>query len=169
MKKHRIISALIIMTILTAVTVPVSVWSSEPFKVPKIDGIVVDESLPTLKSVLDHYINALGGREAMEKLTSRICTGQFVEDMPSRQPPVKNNSALKAVAEVPDRWIVSLNLSNGTKQNGYDGKTGWRQNPDRIEIDNRMRRSWMGFLFNPQGPLRIDEYYTGMREKGATR
>jgi caffeoyl-CoA O-methyltransferase len=150
------------------VTIAAPVWSQDSMAspIPKIEGIIADKSLPALKTVLDRYIEALGGRETIMKLTSRICTGQFVEDMSSRQPPVNNHCALKAAAEIPDRWIVSLTLSNGTEKNGYDGKTGWKQNPDRIEIDNRMGQSWMGFLFNPQGPLRIDEYYPGMHLTG---
>ncbi len=119
--------------------------------------------VPPLDVIVDDYIRALGGREAIKKLKTRKITGLYIDDLSSREPPVHNEHPLEAYAEAPDKWMIKLDLPNGTEQNGYDGETGWKVNPDRIEKDSRMRRSWLGFILNPQGPLHIHEYFGDMQ------
>lgn len=139
---------------------------------PRMDVVVGSkivatyEALSTLVRILERYIHALGGRTVIEKLTTRTCTGKYITDLPSWKPPVKETAPLKAYAKTPDRWVTILNVPEGTEQNGFDGKVGWKQNPDRIEIDSRMSRSWMGYLINPQGPLYITDYFPGMILRG---
>jgi predicted O-methyltransferase YrrM len=134
---------------------------------PRLDVIVGEkteatfEALSTLDWLLERYIQALGGRDAIEKLTTRVCTGRFTDDLSWANPPVQTHP-LKAFAKIPDKWVTTLQLSKGTEQNGFDGRVGWKQNPDRIEKDDRMSRSWLGYLLNPQGPLYIREYFPGM-------
>jgi predicted O-methyltransferase YrrM len=138
-----------------------------PDEWPRLDIIVEDktvaafEALPTLDWILERYIQALGGRAAIEKLTTRECTGRFVDDLSWTDPPVQTRP-LKAFAKIPDKWTTTLQISKGTEQNGFDGRIGWKQNPDRIERDDRMRRSWLGFILNPHGPLFIQEYFPAM-------
>lgn len=134
---------------------------------PQLDVVVgkkiaaAFESLPNLDRLLERYIQTLGGRTAIEKLTSRVCSGKFVDDLSWTDPPVQANP-LEALAKIPDKWVMTLKISKGTEQNGFDGRIGWKVNPDRIERDSRMSRSWLGYLLNPQGPLYIREYFPGM-------
>ena len=138
-----------------------------PDEWPHLDVVVGEktaaafEALPTLDRILERYIQALGGREAIEKLRTRACTGRYVDDLSWADPPVQSYP-LKALAEVPDRWVITLHGSKGIEQNGYDGRMGWKLNADRIEREDRMIRSWLGFILNPQGPLYIQEYFPGM-------
>jgi len=138
-----------------------------PDEWPRLDVVVGEkiaaafEALPTLDWVLERYIQALGGRAAIEKLKTRVCTGRLVDDLSWADPPVQTHP-LKALAEVPDKWVMTLEVSKGTEQNGFDGRMGWKLNPDRIERDGRMSRSWLGYVLNPQGPLRIRDYFPGM-------
>lgn len=119
------------------------------------------EALSTLDYILERYIQALGGRAAIEKLTTRMCTGRFVDDLSWTDPPVQTHP-LEALAKIPDRWVTTIQVSKGIEQNGFDGRIGWKVNPDRIERDDRMSRSWLGYLLNPQGALTIREYFPGM-------
>lgn len=134
---------------------------------PRLDVIVGEKTeatfkaLSTLDWLLERYIQALGGRVAIEMLKTRVCTGKFIDDLSEADPPVQAYP-LKAFAKIPDKWITTLQVSKGTEQNGYDGSIGWKQNPDRIEKDDRMSRSWLGYLLNSQGPLYIREYFPGM-------
>jgi len=138
-----------------------------PDEWPRLDVVVgekteaVFEALPTLDWVLKRYIQALGGRAAIEKLKTRVCTGQLVDDLSWTDPPVQTHP-LKALAEVPDKWVMTLEVPKGTEQNGFDGQMGWKLNPDRIERDDRMSRSWLGYVLNPQGALRIQYYFPEM-------
>jgi predicted O-methyltransferase YrrM len=134
---------------------------------PRLDVIVgekteaVFKALSTLDWILERYIQALGGCDAIEELTTRVCTGKFTDDLSWADPPVQTHP-LNALAKIPDKWIITLQVSKGTEQNGFDGRIGWKQNPDRIEKDDRMSWSWLGYILNPQGPLYIKEYFPGM-------
>lgn len=138
-----------------------------PNEWPQLDVLVGKKTaasfgaLPTLDWILEKYIQALGGRAAIGKLKTRACTGRFVDDLSWTDPHLQTYP-LKALAKVPDKWVTSLRVSKGTEQNGFDGKIGWKVNPDRIERDDRMSRSWLGYLLNPQGTLRIGDYFPGM-------
>lgn len=123
------------------------------------------EELPTLNKVLDRYIEAAGGRETIARLSTRTCEGQFVDDLSWQDPRIKSY-ALEAYAQIPDLWVTLLQTEKGSEQNGYDGKFGWKLNADRIERNDRARRSWLGFLLNPQGILRIKDYFPGLRLEG---
>lgn len=134
---------------------------------PQVD-VVIDsktaatyEALSTLDHILERYIQALGGRAAIGKLRTRSCTGWFVDDLSWTDPPVQTHP-LKALAKIPDKWVTTVQVSKGVEQNGFDGKVGWKVNPDRIERDDRMSRSWLGYLLNPQGALYIRDYFPGM-------
>ncbi|UCC39326.1 MAG: class I SAM-dependent methyltransferase [Candidatus Aminicenantes bacterium] len=134
---------------------------------PQIDVVIAEdtaasfEALHTLDWILDRYIYTLGGRAAIEKLTTRVCTGRFVNDLSLTDPPLQTHP-LKAYAKIPDKWVMILQVSRGTEQNGFDGTVGWTQNPDRIERNNGMSRSWLGYILNPQGALRMLDYFPGM-------
>lgn len=134
---------------------------------PQVDVVVGEktaakfEALPTLDKILEKYIQALGGRAAIEKLTTRVCTGRFVDDLSWKDPPIQTYS-LKAYAKIPDKWLTIMKVTKGIEQSGFDGTIGWKQNPDRIEHDNRARRSWLGYLLNPQGALHIQDYFPEM-------
>ncbi len=119
------------------------------------------EALSTLDHILERYIQALGGRAAIGKLRTRTCTGRFVDALSWTDPPVQTHP-LKALAKIPDKWVTTIQVSKGIEQNGFDGRTGWKVNPDRIERDDRMSRSWLGYLLNPQGALYIRDYFPGM-------
>lgn len=134
---------------------------------PQVDVVVgkktatTFEALSTLDHILERYIQALGGRSAIEELRTRSCTGRFVDALSWTDPPVQTHP-LKALAKIPDKWVTTMQVSKGIEQNGFDGRIGWKVNPDRIERDDRMSRSWLGYLLNPQGALYIRDYFPGM-------
>jgi hypothetical protein len=82
-------------------------------------------SVPTLTAdqILDNYVNAIGGREAWEKLTTRISTGTI--DVPAM-----NLSGLVTVREkAPNRSIFTVNFNGAVFQQGFDGTVGWSADP----------------------------------------
>ncbi len=123
------------------------------------------QEIPTLHRILSKYIDAVGGREAIARLTTRVCEGRFVDDLSWQEPRIKSYT-FKAYAKIPDRWITIIDLPKGTEQNGFDGTVGWKLNPDRIEVDDNARRSWLGFLLNPQAILHIQDHFPGLRLEG---
>lgn len=112
------------------------------------------DELPTLKWILERYIQAVGGREAVERLSTRSCRGSYIY---GDSPP--NTIVLAAYAKVPDKWIMSFHSPDWTVKNGFDGTMGWRQDADRIQLVDDFSRSISGWWLNPQGPVQLQEYF----------
>jgi predicted O-methyltransferase YrrM len=115
------------------------------------------ESLPSLEGILKKYIEAIGGKEAIEKIQTRKLTGELTHDFPG-QDPQKTVLPAEVIAAAPDKWHLILKTTKGVQQMGFDGKRGWTQDDDRILIDSRQGRSRLAYLFNPQGPLHLEEF-----------
>ena len=126
------------------------------------------DSLPTLASVLERYVEALGGREAIERLESRMCRGWLVTDLPSRTPPVFEKLEMETYSALPDRWLLVGRDSSGILKNGFDGEVGWDQTLNSVKPEPRMERGKLAFLINPQGPIRIEDYFRDMTLAGTT-
>ena len=136
---------------------------------PRVEVMLEDkpaavfEALPTLERVVDTYIEALGGRDALVNVTSRKCIGQLIHDYPDQKPVLL---PVEVYAASPDKWRLILHTSKGIQQMGFDGEQGWLQNADRILIDSNQKRSKLAYLFNPQGGLQIQEYFPGLTLRG---
>jgi predicted O-methyltransferase YrrM len=121
------------------------------------------EALPTLERVVNTYIKALGGRDALVKVTSRKCRGQLIHDYPGQKPVTL---PVEIYAAIPNNWRLILHTSDGVQQMGFGGEQGWLQNADRILLDSSQERSRLAYLFNPQGALHLQEYFPGLTLKG---
>lgn len=125
----------------------------------------VFEELPTLKHILETYVRASGGRDAIEKLTTRRAVGRILL-APSESGGAGRSAAVAAYAAVPGKWYMALHMPGGLEQQGFDGETGWNQNLDRIEKKASLAVSRMAFLLNPQAPLRLQSYFPGLILRG---
>jgi predicted O-methyltransferase YrrM len=138
---------------------------------PQVDVLLDGKTIASfdkttlLDVVLEKYVQALGGHDVLERMSTRVCRGKFVHDLPWNKPP-KVVEPFEAYAKTPDKWCLVLETAKGTEQEGFDGEVGWRQNSDRIERYDSLGKSWLAFLLNPQGPLHIENYFPGMILKG---
>jgi predicted O-methyltransferase YrrM len=120
------------------------------------------EALPALPHVIDKYVDALGGRDALEKLVTRYCWGTLVHDLHWRDPPLET-VPVEIYTKTPKKWVLIKHTSEGVHRDGSDGTVGWRQGADSIERDDYLTRSKLGWLLNPQNALRIHEFYPGTK------
>ena len=67
--------------------------------------LVAEEDLPSKKEIIENYINALGGREKIEKLGTRICTGFLVKDVSWERPPY-DVVPFVATAKAPNKFMI---------------------------------------------------------------
>jgi hypothetical protein len=82
------------------------------------------EPLPAASAVLDRYIEALGGEEAIRRHQSVSWKGKFA--MPGQG--LEGDLALKAAA--PNLFRLDITAPGlGTISQGFDGKVGWSDNP----------------------------------------
>lgn len=80
--------------------------------------------LPTIDQVLDRCVDALGGRDAMEKSTSFQAKGSF--DLPA----MGTSGTVTVIAKAPNKWLMTIDVEGfGVMEMAYDGTTGWEKNP----------------------------------------
>ncbi len=124
------------------------------------------DTIPTLEEVLERHIEAVGGREALERLTTRVMTGRLVTDLPSRQPPVYESNAFAIYGKVPAKYLYVQRSARGTHRDGCDGAACWRWAAGETELDAHYdpRFAWSA---DPQNALRMWEYFPDMEVRGA--
>lgn len=82
------------------------------------------EKTAAVDAVLGKYIEAMGGKTAIEKITSRVCKGRV--EIPAMSVASDWNFQGKA----PNKQITSWQLSgSGTMADGFDGVTAWAKSP----------------------------------------
>ena len=81
--------------------------------------------LPSTQQVLEKYVLALGGREKILKITSRVMSGTFETDGVT-------NGTVTVVYKTPNLYHSVVNVNGyGVLDSGHDGKGGWEKSPDQ--------------------------------------
>ena len=79
---------------------------------------------PSADEILDHYVQAVGGRAALEKLNSRVSRGTV--ELQS----MGLNGTVEIYEQAPRKAALIMNLPGlGTIQRTFDGVGGWLQDP----------------------------------------
>jgi outer membrane lipoprotein-sorting protein len=80
--------------------------------------------LPTVDQVLDKYVQAIGGKAAVEKATTRVSKGSF------EIPAYGATGTAEIYAKAPNKSASVINVAGyGVVQDVFDGKTGWSLDP----------------------------------------
>ncbi len=118
----------------------------------EVGGALVSqfEELPTLDRVLERYLTAVGGREAILRLRARRCSG------------VHAGATFEASGDVSNRWYVAYGPPHGSHQYGFDGSVYWSRDEDSIERADGLSRSILGWWLNPRGPLSMRDLFPEM-------
>lgn len=83
-------------------------------------AMVADAKLPSLDSVLQKYVEALGGKEALTKLTTRVIKGKV--DVVG----VSRGGQMEAYQKAPNKSLTVLDVHPlGVIKQGFDGSAGW--------------------------------------------
>lgn len=94
-----------------------------PASSPKAPPAPAAPALPTVDQILDKYVQALGGKAALSKLTSRTTKGT------AEIPAANITGTLETYSKAPNKSLTIMTLPQlGLVQQGYDGTTGWSQN-----------------------------------------
>ena len=118
--------------------------------------------LPTVREILDRYVQALGGRAALEKIQTRAMKGT-VEISPMG---VKGTT--ESYAAAPDKFYTRMNLGGiGEILDSFDGKTAWTVNPlqgNRDKTGDELAQTKLNANFHRE--LNFDKLYPKMDFKG---
>jgi len=81
-------------------------------------------ALPAATQILDRYVQALGGSEALGKIDSRTITGKITS---GGQPPV----SVDVYAKAPNKRASYVHMERGDSVTAFDGTAGWLGAPGR--------------------------------------
>ena len=78
--------------------------------------------LPTVDQVLSKYVEALGGRAALEKLKTRMMKGSQIRFDGTAWP-------VEIYQAAPNKFVSIVTSPNGIVSFGFNGTAGWSRNP----------------------------------------
>ena len=80
-------------------------------------------SSPTADQIVEKYVNALGGADAMKKISSRVANGVLVFG--------GNQTPIDVITKAPNKRISISHMPNGESFTAFDGTSGWLGNTGR--------------------------------------
>ena len=75
-------------------------------------------ALPTAGQVFDKYLQAVGGADALKKITTRSQTGSLSAG-------VGHSAAVQVLSKAPNKRATAVNQLEGVSITAYDGQEGW--------------------------------------------
>jgi Photosynthetic reaction centre cytochrome C subunit len=116
---------------------------------------------PSVDDVLNQYLEALGGRAAIEQLQSRVVSGTLV----SRD----GQSMPFTIEEKGDRYRETRRSSDGPVTVGFDGTSGWTDAGGSVADLSGFPLQQALVLADLRRPLVMKERYPDLRSGRATR
>ena len=118
-------------------------------------------ALPTVDQILDRYVEALGGKAAMEKLNTRVSKGSF-------EAAQGGSGSVEIYAKAPNKNALIVDVEGmGQFRQGFDGTVGWTDNAQaglREMEGQELSVTRRSAVFH--GPLKLRELYPQMTLKG---
>jgi hypothetical protein len=150
MNVHRVLSNRTSAARLAAFTaLTASILLSQDSSAPK--------PMPSPRQVMDHYVSALGGRDAIFKHKSMTVHGKF--EVSEKGPSLDRTAYYKA-----GNMLYQVTLTNGSHyQSGFDGTVAWQLHPEKgaalsegNEIKSQQRDADMYY------PAHVLDYFSSM-------
>ncbi|MFY9690412.1 MAG: hypothetical protein WA369_13870 [Candidatus Acidiferrales bacterium] len=79
--------------------------------------------MPSVEQILNHYLDAAGGRSAWLRLTSRVTMGTI--DVPAQN----LSGTIELREKAPDRILSEIRISGVLFRQAFDGTVGWTDDP----------------------------------------
>ena len=117
--RARLSSGALLTAFLSIALLPVRVQAQETRAAnPSLEG------LPSAETILAKYVEAVGGRAAIEKFKSRISRGTI------ELPAMNVSGTIEVFEKAPNKALAVIDLSYlGIYRQGFDGATGWTEDP----------------------------------------
>src|SRR5579863_2945385 len=113
-------------------------------------------SLPNARTIVDHFVTAMGGETAFERVTSIHATGRI--EIP--QQGISGTADLLSAR--PNKSLLAVEMGGiGRIETGYDGKVGWNINPQSgpmlatgDELTEMAEMNWFDAPLRPNDHIR---------------
>src|SRR5215471_9715286 len=80
--------------------------------------------LPSVDQILDKYVQAIGGKAAIQKVTSMVMKGTF------EVPAFGASGTIERYSKAPNKFAFVVEIGGfGTVQQAFNGTAGWSQDP----------------------------------------
>jgi hypothetical protein len=111
---------------------------------------------PTVDSILDRYIAAAGGADALNKASTRVMTGKISTGA--------GESPIEVITKAPNRRVSITQMGSGSSYTAFDGNAGWMGSSGRPAREMSPAESAAAGLDAEFAlPLRIKEMYPQLR------
>jgi hypothetical protein len=107
----------------TTATTTSTTRTTTPPPPPQPAAATATSSLPAARAIIDRYVQAIGGREAVARHNTIHYVGTF------EMPAMGAKGDLSVVQAAPNKMAVTMNMPGmGIVMTGYDGTVGWSVN-----------------------------------------
>jgi hypothetical protein len=160
----RIISLILFISLAATINQAQSARPTGDAKVPA--AAKTNGSAPTVDQILDKYVSAVGGRDALEKINSRTTKGslQFEKGL-------NLTGETEGYFKFPNKNLINTNLPGlGLLQEGYDGSTAWTKDSSnglRERKGREFEEAKLDAEFNRE--LKLKRLYPKMELKGTQK
>jgi hypothetical protein len=111
---------------------------------------------PTVDEIAAKYVTALGGADAIKKITSRSMTGKILA--------AGNESPIEVLTKAPNKRVSITHNANGLSYTAFDGTAGWLGNTGRPAREMSAAESGASSLDSEfYLALRLKEVFTQLR------
>lgn len=118
------------------------VGDAEPPRQPhQHEGGVTEPAVPPAAQLLDKYLAAVGGSDALHRITSRVSHGNLVSPGQSGAPADAHGAqataqptAIDVYAQAPDKRASVMHMKSGDSITAFNGQQGWLAIPQRTHI-----------------------------------
>ena len=115
--RYRVIVSVCLTLLLAAMAVAQDKPAAKPTDKPA-------PALPSANQIIDKFVQAIGGKAAVEKLSSRQAKGTF--DLPA----MGVSAPMEVYSKAPNKTYMTIDIPGfGAVQRGYDGTVGWSSSP----------------------------------------
>lgn len=160
----RIVSLILFISFAATINPAQSTQPKDSARVPASAGTT--EPSPTVDQILDKYVSAVGGREALEKITSRTTKGSF-----HFEKGLNLTGETEGYFKFPNKNLINTTLPGfGLLQEGYDGSTAWTKdsrNGVRVRKEKELEEAKLDAEFNRE--LKLKRLYPKMELKGTQK
>ena len=128
-------------------------------------------ALPSVDQILAKYVQALGGEQALRKVTTRVIVGtQNLSSGPGGKIPLP--AAIERYQKAPNVVATIQNVPNGMLADGFDGTNVWAQNQKGVRCERaagrrpEAREAQRGPVSEPRSEKGIHQDDGGRRRPG---
>jgi photosynthetic reaction center cytochrome c subunit len=111
---------------------------------------------PSADPIIEKYVAAIGGADALKKITTRVEKGKIIAG--GRENPIE------VIAKAPNKRISINHTTNGESITAFDGTIGWLGNTGRPAREMAPAEAWSaGLDADFYFPLRLKETFQQLR------